>query len=98
MSLPVAYLPEARDDINAAYHHYDSLGAGLGDRFLDALRQAVERIADNPDLYAILHRDVRAAPLRRFPYVIYYRAEPGQVLVVAVQHGRRSSKAWSGRA
>jgi plasmid stabilization system protein ParE len=98
MSLPVAYLPEAQDDLDAAYAAYEQRLAGLGDRFLEALRQVVERIADSPELYGTVHQDVRAAPLRRFPHVVYYRAEPGRVLIIAVQHGRRSSRAWQGRA
>ena len=50
MSLAVAYLPEAQDDIDAAYAQYEQRLMGLGDRFLEALRQVVERFADNPDL------------------------------------------------
>jgi plasmid stabilization system protein ParE len=97
MSLPVVYLPEARDDIDAAYTAYEQRLAGLGDQFLEALREQVDRIRDNPGLFGLFYQDVRAAPLRRFPHVVYYRAEPAQVVVVAVQHGRRSSRGWQGR-
>jgi hypothetical protein len=38
MSLPVVYLPEAQDDIDAAYAEYEQRLTGLGERFLDALR------------------------------------------------------------
>jgi toxin ParE1/3/4 len=98
MSLPVVYLPEAQDDIDAAYQYYEQRLAGLGDRFLDELRQVVERIADHPAFYGTVHQDIRAGPLRRFPYVVYYRPEAARVLVIAVQHGRRSSRGWQGRA
>lgn len=97
MSLPVVYLPEARDDIDAAYTAYEQRLAGLGEQFLEAVREQVARIQDNPALYGVLYQDVRAAPLRRFPYVVYYRAEPSRILVIAVQHGRRSSRSWQGR-
>ena len=98
MTLPVAYLPEAEDDVDAAYAGYEQRLAGLGDQFLEALRDQVDRIRDNPALYGVLHQDVRAAPLRRFPYVVYYRAEASRVVIIAVQHGGRSSRAWQGRA
>jgi len=94
MSVPVAYLPEAEDDIDAAYAYYEQRLTGLGDRFLQALRDRLDRIQDNPALYSIFYQDVRAAPLRRFPYVVYYRLEDQRVLIIAVQHGRRSSQAW----
>jgi plasmid stabilization system protein ParE len=98
MSLPAAYLPEAQNDIDAAYQYYEQRLAGLGDRFLDELRHVIERIADQPAFYWTVRQDVRAAPLHRFPYVVYYRPEPTRVLVIAVQHGRRSSRGWQGQA
>jgi plasmid stabilization system protein ParE len=98
MSLPVVYLPEAQDDVGAAYSGYEQQQVGLGDRFLDSLRDRVSQICDNPALYAVLQDDVRAAPLRRFPYVVYYRAETDRIVVIAVQHRRRSSRSWQGRS
>jgi plasmid stabilization system protein ParE len=70
---------------------------GLGDRFLEQLRRRIETIADNPELYTILRDGVRAAPLRRFPYVVYYRFEEGTVFVLAVLHGRRDPQVWMSR-
>jgi plasmid stabilization system protein ParE len=97
MSWPVAYLPEARDDIDEAYGGYEVRSAGLGDRFLETLREHVDRIRENPALYGEFYQGVRAALLRRFPYVVYYRAEAERVVIIAVQHGRRSFRAWRGR-
>jgi plasmid stabilization system protein ParE len=98
MSTPIAYLPEAEDDIVSTYEWYEHQLPGLGDRFLEALHKTAERISDNPQLYGILRRDIRAAVLRRFPYVVYYRIRTDDVLIIAVQHGHRSSRAWRGRA
>jgi plasmid stabilization system protein ParE len=98
MSLPVVYLPEAEDDIDAAYRHYEAQRPGLGDQFLEALQETVDRIRDHSQLYGLFRGDIRAAPLRRFPYVVYYRDRGTDILVIAVQHGRRSSRAWQGRA
>ena len=98
MSLPAVYLPEAQDDVDAAYAGYEQRLAGLGERFLEALRDQVDRICANPALYGVLHQDVRAAPMRRFPYIVYYRQEASMVVIIAVQHGRRSWRAWQRRA
>ena len=51
MSVPAAYLPEAQDDIDAAFVWYEGHSAGLGDQFLEALREEVDRIRANPQLY-----------------------------------------------
>jgi plasmid stabilization system protein ParE len=98
MSVPAVYLPEAEDDVAAANSYYERQRAGLVDEFVEELREALDRIRDNPQLYSAFRRDIRAAPLKRFPYVIYYRARAADILVIAVQHGRRSSRAWRGRA
>ena len=59
VSLSVVYLPEAEDDIDAAYQQYESQRVGLGEQFLEALRETVDRIRDHPQLYALLHKDIR---------------------------------------
>ncbi len=97
MSVPAVYLPEAEDDVEAVYFYYEQQRAGLGDEFIEALREEVGRIRDNPQIYGVFRRDIRAALLKRFPYVVYYRDRGADVLVIAVQHGRRSSRAWRGR-
>jgi plasmid stabilization system protein ParE len=98
MNLPVAYLPDAVDDIDAAHAWYEQQMAGLGNQFLIALQEQVDRIRGNPQAYSLVRRDIRAAPLKRFLYVIYYRDRGTDILSIAVQHGRRSHRAWRGRA
>ena len=76
MMLPTLYLPEARNDVDAIFIEYEQHRSGLGDRFLEAVRQRVDAIRTNPALYGEVFETIRAAPLRRFPYVVYYRIEP----------------------
>jgi plasmid stabilization system protein ParE len=97
MSLPVVYLPEAEDDIAYVHAAYELQRTGLGDQFLESLRKQIDRVESNPYLYGILKGDVRATPLRRFPYIVYYRIQTADVLVIAVLHGRRSSRVWQRR-
>ncbi len=97
MRLPVVYLPEAEDDVDAGYRWYEQQLPGLGDQFLEALREVVDRIGDNPQIYGKFRRDIRTAPLQRFPFVVYYRESKTEILIVAVQHGRRSARAWRDR-
>ena len=98
MSLPAVYLPAAEEDMAGAHSYYEQQRAGLGDQFVAAVREAVEAIGQNPQMYGLFRRDLRAAPLHQFPYVVYYRDRGSDILVVAVQHGSRSSRAWGGRA
>ena len=97
MTLPVVYLPGARDDIDDAFVHYERQRAGLGARFADALQEHIRRIQNNPALYGVVYQDVRAALIKRFPYVVYHRIESDRILIVAVQHGRRDWSNWQSR-
>jgi len=92
-----AFIPQARDDIDAAYAYYESRQSGLGDRFLDELRRVIGLIEGNPRMYGEVIDGVRAAALRRFPYVVYYQEQPNQVLVIAVRHGHEGAAVWQAR-
>lgn len=97
MSASLVYLPAAKTDITCAHAAYERRQVGLGDRFSEQLRHRCQMIADNPQLYAILHNAIRAAPLGKFPYVVYYRYESDTVYVLAVLHGHQDSREWMNR-
>jgi toxin ParE1/3/4 len=97
MTRAVEYRFAARDDIDEAYSWYEEHRVGLGEEFLAAVRAAVSRIEAHPKAFAIFYRRARACPLNRFPFIIYYRIDPGPILVVAVLHGRRSRRKLRGR-
>lgn len=97
MSLPLVYLPEAEDDILSTFRHYQRERDGLGGEFVVELRKVLAKIAERPKTFALYWQGVRAALLARFPYVVYFEASIDLVTVVAVQHGRRSSKWWKSR-
>ena len=98
MSLPVVLRPEASRDVEQARDYYESQHAGLGRVFLDRLKEALARIADMPEIYAAVWRNVRAARLRQFTYVAYYRIREASVEVLAVVHGSRDAVVWKSRA
>jgi plasmid stabilization system protein ParE len=95
--LPLVFLPVARDDIDLAVEYYEQQQAGLGDRFVSAVRREVTWIQANSKVAGVVYRDVRAACVRRFPYVVYYRVVANQIVVGAVQHGSRDWSNWTWR-
>lgn len=98
MSLPIVLRPEASWDAEEARDHLEAQRAGLGQDFLDRLKETLARIGNMPELYGVVWRNVRAARLRRFTYVVYYRVHDDRVEVLAVMHGSRSASAWQSRA
>lgn len=87
----------ARADLAEACAWYEGRRAGLGDEFLDAVSASLVRIEAQPQLFSIAVDDIRMAPLRRFPYVVYFVALPRHTSVLGVVHGRRHPRVWQGR-
>lgn len=98
MSLPVILRPEAEQDVEGAAAWYDAQRIGLGQDFLDRLDDALKQIGTMPELYAPAWQDIRPCPLKRFPFVVYYRVLVDRVDVLAVLHGSRDPSVWQSRA
>ncbi len=97
MSLPVVLRPEASRDAEEARDYLESQRAGLGQDFLDRLNEVLARIGGMPEMYGVVWRNVRAARMRRFTYVVYYRVHDDRVEVLAVTHGSRNPSVWQSR-
>lgn len=89
MTLPLRFLPEARDEFDAAVDWYEQQRPGLGVAFLDRVREVLMRIADNPRMHGTVYQDVRKAVVRKFSYVVLYREEADEVIVVSVFYRQR---------
>lgn len=98
MKKPVRFLPEARVEFNAAIDWYEQKRAGLGTRFLARVREVLDRIAADPQRHAAVHLDVRMVLVPKFPYVLLYRDEAHEVLVISVFHTSRDPSVWKSRA
>jgi plasmid stabilization system protein ParE len=97
VNLPVVLRPEASRDAEEARDYLEAQQAGLGQAFLDRLQETLARIGAQPQLDAVVWRKVRAARLRQFTYVVYYRVHDDRVEVLAVVHGSRRAAAWKSR-
>ena len=70
MSLPISFRPLARAEYEGSAAWYDAQQPGLGLTFEAAVQSALNVIAGQPDRYPIAVRDIREAPVARFPYCI----------------------------
>jgi len=94
----VVMRPAAEADLAEARNWYNQQRPGLGEQFLDAATAAARFISEHPEAYQVLHRDVRRAPLRQFPYGLLFRIYPNVIVVVAVFHARRDPNVWRQRS
>jgi plasmid stabilization system protein ParE len=94
MTLPVVWLPEADADLKEARAWYDNVRSDLGERFAYAVEDTVETISEGPLQFPVVHRKLRRAGVRRFPYGIFFQVEESRVVVMACLHGRRDPQRW----
>ena len=99
MILPAKILPAARLDIIGTITWYNEQQAGLGKRFRNALTETIALIRENPLLFSERYRTVRIAPLKKFPYLVYYLFDEQQqrILIIAMLHGGRNPEVWKER-
>jgi plasmid stabilization system protein ParE len=97
MNYVLVFRPEVGAELKEAYDWYESQKVGLGDEFLECVDNLLDRICLMPESYVFVHRDVRRAVVKRFPYAVYYRVVSSRVIVIAIFHGRRNPETLQGR-
>ncbi len=97
MSLPVRFLPEARAEYDDAIDWYEQRRPGRGAAFIARVREVLTRISANPQMHGTVYQDVRKALVTQFPYVVMYREDQGEVVVISVFHTARDPSIWKGR-
>ena len=90
--------PEAELDIEVADEWHETERRGLGIAFLDAVRAALAAVEREPRIYGELMPGLRRAKLRRFQYLLYFRVQREDVIVIACLDGRRDPLLWQARA
>ncbi len=93
----VTHRPEVEFDLREAIDWYNDKQYGLGDEFDNAFWARIADIVERPLSFGISSKDIRVCNLFRFPYVVYFKVNGWEILIVAVMHGGRSSSTWTDR-
>jgi plasmid stabilization system protein ParE len=89
--------PEAESEMTDAYDWHEDRVSGLGSEFLlcvDAVFGAIQR---NPQQFPLVHKIVRRAITRRFPYEVFFVEDNERIVVLSVFHAKRNPKSWQER-
>jgi plasmid stabilization system protein ParE len=90
--------PEAIAEARAARQWYQSRSDDAATAFFAELDLGMESIRTAPELYPPYLHGTRCYLLRRFPYLIVYRAASTAIQVLAVAHSRRRPGYWKTRS
>lgn len=89
--------PEAAAEYTAQRRWYESKREGLGADFERCVESALKNALRSPELYPVVHRDVRRVLVRRFPFGIFYRPTDDGITVIAIFNCARAPKIWKSR-
>jgi len=92
--LPLSVGPQAEQETQRSARWYNNESPGLGEAFLDLVQQTLNAVSENPYQFPQVHRDVRRALLKRFPYGIFFRIRPDRIKVLAIVHLSRDPSLW----
>ena len=100
MSWQVKLTDEAEADLQQTYDYYDRERAGLGLRFLNAVRSSLELVEEMPLNFGEIIPDVRFHLVDPFQQVVYYVVLDDTVHVIGVIHAKRDPRVlkerWKG--
>ena len=89
--------PEAEEEMGEAFDWYEDRMPGLGFDFLLCVEAVFHSIQRSPQQYRYVHKKVRRALTRRFPYEVFFVEEEETVIVLAVFHAKRNPRRWQER-
>ncbi|WP_027993426.1 type II toxin-antitoxin system RelE/ParE family toxin [Sinorhizobium meliloti] len=91
----------ARSDVEEAIDYYvREAGTESALGFIDALQEAYALISNHPEAGSLRYAyelglpDLRSVSLKRYPYLVFYRDQPGLVDVWRVLHAKRDIPQW----
>jgi len=93
----VEFHSAAEQELGAAAAYYEGLQDGLGQGLLDEVEDVCALVSEYPSIGRNVDQLHRSVPLRRFPFVVFYRVRETRVQVVAVAHKRKRPGYWRSR-
>lgn len=77
--------------------YYDELVFGLGKKFILEIEYLLKRIRINPLEFPFYFKEFRIALLRKFPFSIIFRIDPGRIYILAIAYQKRKPKYYANR-
>ena len=97
MSLPMVFRDEAQSEFDEAVDWYERQRGGLGFEFIEEVQKTLDQIVLAPQRCPFIFEDAKLALVRRFPYLVIYRIEATEIVILAVFHQRRDPLQWQVR-
>ncbi len=95
MPYTARFHPLVEKDYAEAYEWYEDRSTGLGDRFLIAVREKIEKIAAHSEVYSSKGRNkYREAIVENFPFIIVFKIyrRKQEIFISSIHHAKKHPK------
>lgn len=90
----LVYRKRVSDDLTDVYEWYERQQQGLGEELLADFDALIATIVEFPQSFVRVNDRVRRAPMKQFPYIVFYQVESKRIVVHAVIHQSRDPHIW----
>jgi plasmid stabilization system protein ParE len=84
MITDIVFKPDAIEDVRQIKKWYRSQKKGLEKEFAKELKVYINLLKKQEFLFQERYKNIRAIPLKRFPYLVYYFVDENIIYVIAV--------------
>ncbi|MCU0645165.1 MAG: type II toxin-antitoxin system RelE/ParE family toxin [bacterium] len=84
----------AQKELEDSIFFYELEQRGLGRRFKDEVRHAIDRIVKSPKAWPVERGEVRKCFVHKFPYKVLYSVQKDDIVVLAIAHQHRKPDYW----
>ncbi len=77
-------------ELNEVFSYYEERQTDLGVKFLDDWEQAMDRLEERPFIYQVQKKQFRTIKLDRFPFLIVYKVEEGEIIIYKLIHCKKN--------
>lgn len=92
MTFKIEITTLAEEEYSSAFHYYQGLQPGLGDKFEKETDHLMEKLKQNPHLFQRKYKHYREAVFKQFPYFIIYEIIDSSVIVHSFFQANRNPK------
>jgi toxin ParE1/3/4 len=78
--IPIRFHSEAEAEMMAASVYYEEQQDKLGKRFILSVQNAVTRIQISPQIFPVVHQNVRRCITKTFPFNVLFHTQPDEIL------------------
>ncbi|KMQ71614.1 type II toxin-antitoxin system RelE/ParE family toxin [Chryseobacterium koreense] len=92
MEYQLIFRDKAVFEIEDAYEFYEMKSKGLGKKFIETVKEYLDKIEENPAHFQKKLGEVREAYIKKFPFVIVYEIHEFRIVIYSVFHTSRNPK------